>query len=397
MVPSGADRPAIEGSDRGEPAPGTAAAGVELNVSPDRSTGLGNSPGEWPAGDRSPIRPTDRRNGSVRSEFDLDSPILGSSAGANRSVYVGLGNGFLYAFEAGSDRRLRVRWQLYFEAELTVGPTVREGTAYVGTNVGLTPDTNARYEGRNVYAIDTATGEIRWERELSAPASSLVARGETLYIGDRDGGLRAIETAGSDSRWRRDFGDSVLLSAPPSGERIYATTANGTVAALDAGTGAVAWNRSLATALESAPVAADGRVYLAAARGRVLALNATTGATVWTRSVAGAVHAPPAVANGSVYVGTQNGSVYALNASTGAVVWRRSAGGPVFAAPVATRGVVYAGVAGDSGGLVALDAATGDQAWRFDTAGAVFASPAVTEEGIVVTDYAGRIYLVERA
>lgn len=402
LVLAGASAHPDVGGEAPDSGPDTDAvsATAALKLPPDRSTGLGNSPGQWSAGSRIPTESDDERNVAIGPDIHFDSPVLAATAGANGSVYVGLFAGFVYALQPSGDGRALVRWQLYFERGLAVGPTARGDAVYVGTDADLVSDAASRAEGRHVYAIEAGSGEIRWEYPTPAAASSLGAPAPegTLFVGDRAGTVHALNATTGRARWRTSLGGPVFLSGATVDGTIHAATANGAVIALDASTGVSAWNRSLdaGSGFGSAPAVGDGRLYLGTERGSVLALDAATGETVWNRSVGSAVQSTPAVAGGRAYVGTRNGSVYALNATTGAVVWRRSAGGPVFASPVVDGGTAYVGVAGEPESLVALDSATGDRERRFDTAGAVFSAPAVTSGLVVAGDYAGHVYLLER-
>jgi outer membrane protein assembly factor BamB len=61
---------------------------------------------------------------------------------------------------------------------------VAGGTVYVGVGSGL-------------YALDAATGHVRWTYTTAGPVSAPAVAGGTVYVGSYDGKIYALYAAGS--------------------------------------------------------------------------------------------------------------------------------------------------------------------------------------------------------
>lgn len=237
------------------------------------------------------------------------------------------------------------------------------------------------FDGRLV-SRGTATGDRRWERRLGATPGTVTAAGGRLYVGDRDGTLRALRPDGSRC-WRVDRGpilDGVGLGRSPWASykpavgpgAVYAVyvpedgrSDRARLVAHDRSDGAARWEYAFDAGRRPvrAPAVAGGTVYLPGG-GALHAVGAETGERRW-RYAFGTNDgvSTPAIHDGTVYVCAKN--VHALDAADGTERWRfvnehvddpLTRRAPLYAAPLAGDGVVYAG-------LGALDATTGDPRW----------------------------------
>jgi outer membrane protein assembly factor BamB len=257
---------------------------------------------------------------------------------------------------------------------------VRGGASAAPAVVGdlvVVPTFDGRLVGR-----ETATGDRRWERKLgAAPGTPTVAAGR-LYVGDRDGTIRALRPDGS-TCWSVDRGplvEGIGLGRSPrashkpavAAESVHAvylredaTPDRGYLVAHDRADGSARWEYAFEAECRPvrAPAVAGGTVYLPG--GNALhAVDAATGERRWRYAFgSGEGVSTPAVRDGTVYACAKN--VHALDAADGTDRWRfvneyvrnpRTRRKPLYAAPLAGDGVVYAG-------LGALDAATGEPRW----------------------------------
>ncbi|MGZ4202033.1 MAG: outer membrane protein assembly factor BamB family protein, partial [Thermoleophilaceae bacterium] len=118
-----------------------------------------------------------------------------------------------------------------------------DGTVYVGS-----------FDSK-LYALDPATGAVRWsfatsDHIYSSPALGQDGAGRTdgIYIASADGSVYALSPSGR-LRWRYDTGDAIrsspVLGAAPEGEHrdiVYVGSSNGKLYALDADTGRRRWS-----------------------------------------------------------------------------------------------------------------------------------------------------------
>jgi outer membrane protein assembly factor BamB len=222
-------------------------------------------------------------------------------------------------------------WSYTTGGPVNSSPAVASGTVYIGSGDG------------NVYALNAATGALDWSYTTGGPVDSspAVASG-TLYVVSQDGNLYALSAASGALDWSYATGGPGDSSPAVADGLVYIGTSEH-VDALSAATGAAAWtyDLSFSASLSSAAVA-NGVVYIGDNEQNMYALKATTGAVAWDATSAGG-RSSPAVANGLVYI-TAGQNVEALNAPTGAVDWAYNA--DIFtssSSPAVANGVVYIG------------------------------------------------------
>lgn len=201
-------------------------------------------------------------------------------------------------------------------------PVTRYGLVFAGLGDGLW------------YALDQATGRVRWKAR-GLPAGSGAPAARTGDGPDRAGGPGAE-----------------ALPAPVAYDGLVYFCESGGMRAVEARTGAPVWQVAPEEGLGS-PVASEGILYCGSARG-ALAVEAKTGAVVWKALLDGPVVQPVALGDGRLYAVTETGTLWALDALTGAALWQAAADpcAPVFAELL----VVVGGRA--------VDALTGEQVWR---------------------------------
>lgn len=297
----------------------------------------------------------------------IDSSALLDDAGG---VYFGSGDGHLYALDAATGM---LRWAFeadppetanalirWFEGNVAIGP---DGTLYAGNDnfhlYALDRETGAaRWRtvlpdqtwslpalafppegsdaaprlvfgnvnvlgGRgNVFAVDTASGEIIWQfgRDGSVAASPTVV-GDHALVGAFDGYVRSLGVEGGELGW--EFGARDHLYASPAvlpdaggGATLVQPAADGTVYALDTQTGAVRWAFDWGAPLRSSPaIDPDGRIYLGTGDGHLLVLNAD-GTMDWAlRLITDArddLNASPALGRAGVYLAGESGEVFGV-------------------------------------------------------------------------------------
>jgi outer membrane protein assembly factor BamB len=293
----------------------------------------------WPQFRNGPLHRADNTTENVLSPatvpgIDLDwsyttgGPVNSSPAVASGTVYIGSGDGNVYALNAATGA---LDWSYTTGGPVDSSPAVASGTVYIGSGDG------------NVYALNAATGALDWSYTTGGPVDSspAVASG-TLYVVSQDGNLYALSAASGALDWSYATGGPGDSSPAVADGLVYIGTSEH-VDALSAATGAAAWtyDLSFSASLSSAAVA-NGVVYIGDNEQNMYALKATTGAVAWDATSAGG-RSSPAVANGLVYI-TAGQNVEALNAPTGAVDWAYNAG--IFtssSSPAVANGVVYIG------------------------------------------------------
>jgi outer membrane protein assembly factor BamB len=174
---------------------------------------------------------------------------------------------------------------------------------------------------RALYALNAATGETVWKRDLAYnPWGGATIAGEV-----------AIVPGSSIGYYYKDI-----------------KTAKGDVSAIDLKTGDVKWRKEIPTGgVVGCAAVSDGLVVCTATDGKVRAYKVADGERAWLYDCKAPVFAPPAVAGGVVYVGDLAGTVHAVDLKTGSAKWTFP-----LSKEIGTASMIYGGVTVQGGKLV---------------------------------------------
>ena len=192
---------------------------------------------------------------------ELPHSVRSSPTVVDGTVYFGTDADALYAVDAATGDQ---EW-VFTEpsARVRSSPTVVDGTVYFGADDG------------NLYAVDAETGEKQWisTTPASIHSSPLVMDG-IVYIGLVDEVPHAVDAKTGDKVWSFTEDPDNLIPAPtPSyGTRTSPTIVDGTVyignndgslLAINAETGEEEWAfRELSSAVTSSPTVLDGTIFI---------------------------------------------------------------------------------------------------------------------------------------
>lgn len=278
----------------------------------------------------------DAATGRQRWTFQTEARVPSSPAVADGLVYVASYDGAIYALDASTGRarwRFATRGERRYAATHLHGfaptaermpdpfdvylssPAVSNGVVYVGSGDG------------RVYALDARTGRVRWSVTTGdvVHASPAVANG-TVYVGSWDGTFYALDAATGRTRWTFRTGadpeyhnqTGIQGSAAVVDGVVYFGCRDSHVYALDARTGALRWRFFNDSAwVVASPAVHDGAVYIGNADGRTLyELDARTGRPRFLRRGTWYWFASPAIAGGVLYAGNWDGTLEAIDLRT---------------------------------------------------------------------------------
>ena len=337
---------------------------------------------------------------SLAWKFKTGGRVLSSPAVSGDRVYVGSSDGLLYAIDRASGTE---RWRFTSKGPIASSPAAHRDLVYVSSLDG------------NVYAIEAATGKQRWvfatkgERRFTAPGihgaiprtermpdpydvflSSPTIANNTVYIGSGDQHVYALDAATGVLRWRFAAGDVIHASPAVANGLVYIGSWDRNLYALDATTGRERWRYPTGNdttiynqiGIASSAAVAGGLVFVGGRDGRFHAVDATTGAPKWTHDNHGGwTIGSPAVRDGVVYFATSDGRRFkALDAQTGAARFDLENKAISFSSPSLAGNAVYYGTS--DGWLHAVDVGTGKFLAHFQSDGS-------KENGAKWTDSAG--------
>ena len=299
-------------------------------------------------------------------------------------------------------------WKVALGAPIVASPTLCDGVIYVGARDG------------GFHAVDSATGKDRWRFAADAPvtASAAVAGGLAYFQSDA-GTVYAVRVADGALAWKRatgadlpfmnykpgvDFWDYWASSPLYVDGAIYIGGGDGLVRALDARTGAVIWTYATRGRVRATPATDGRRIYVGGFDGAMYALDRVDGKLAWSFQTAGndefkigSIQSSAAVADGLVLFGSRDYRLYALDAATGKPAWiAPHKGSWVIGSPAVVDGKACVG-SSDLKIVQCVDLKTGVELWRADLNGAAFASPAVAGGNLIVGTFGGTLYQLSLA
>jgi outer membrane protein assembly factor BamB len=268
-----------------------------------------------------------------------------------------------------------------------------------------------------VTALNAATGEVIWNKNLNAPANAAPTfNGDLVYVIGRDSTAWALDAATGLTRWQQSGTPSVTTfagsaSAAVSGETVVIPFPSGEILATFPQGGLPRWTNvvsgdrvgratSLVSDIAGGPVIDGNRVYVASFGGRSVAFDIRDGSRIWTAGEGAVGTVWPA--GGSVFMVNDISELVRLDASNGAPIWRVKL--PDFEGEntrrqrsvVAHFGPVLAGgrliVASSDGLIRQFDPASGALIGTLDVPGGAASAPVVAGQTLYVISKTGQLH-----
>jgi FOG: WD40-like repeat len=298
--------------------------------------------------------------------FATGNSLWGSSTiGADGTIYIGCGDGKLYA--VNPDGTKKWSWSIVDPITSSAPVIGADGTIYVGSN------------GYNkLYAINP-DGTQKWCFAVGSyiNSSPAIAADGTIYIGADDKKLHAINPDGTE-KWSYTVGDAIQASAAIAADgTVYVGSYDGQLYAINPD-GTKKWSFSTAPfGIGSCPaIGSDGTIYIGSIDKKIHALNPSDGTQKWSFTTGSSVLSSPAVgADGTIYAGSLDKNIYALNPD-GSKKWSFAAESMIFSTPlIGANGIVY--VASNQGRIYAINPNDGTQKWVYDMGTSTNSTPAL--------------------
>jgi eukaryotic-like serine/threonine-protein kinase len=321
----------------------------------------------------------------IKWKFATGDRIVSSPVMQDKTIYFGGDDGNIYAVDAETGRQI---WKRATSGPVSSSPAVADGFVYATS-----------YDGK-LYALNAATGAVKWkfstagERRFEAKglhnfqpkdqtiadpldiflSSPVVAKG-AVYFGSGDGNLYAVDGATGELRWKFKTGDVVHSSPAFANGVLFFGSWDSYFYAVDAATGKEKWRFHGGedplihnqVGFQSSPAVANGVVYTGCRDAQLYALDAATGKEKWKfDNQLSWVISSPAVAQGKVFFGTSDSALYhVVDAATGKSILKQQGKAYMFSSPAVVGDVVLIGVL--NGTLEARDLNTGQLLWDYQT------------------------------
>jgi outer membrane protein assembly factor BamB len=331
-------------------------------------------------------------------KFKTSGRVLSSPAVAGDVVYIASTDGSLYAVNRGDGTQ---KWKFDSKGPIASSPAVAGGVVIVSSVDGL------------IYGVDAATGASKWtfktkgERRFTAPgihgaipntermpdpfdvflSSPVVANG-VAYIGSGDQNVYALDAATGALKWTFATGDVVHASPAVANGVVYIGSWDRNLYAIDASTGRERWRYTTGNdttiynqiGIASSAAVAGGLVFVGGRDGHFHVVDAATGQLKWKHNNRGGwTIASPAVKDGIVYFPTSDGTRFkALEAATGNVKFDLQNKAVSFSSPALAGNVAFYGTS--DGYLNAVSLTDGTLKATFQTDGSRENGPKFTDE-----------------
>jgi outer membrane protein assembly factor BamB len=205
-------------------------------------------------------------------DFWLSSPLV-----ENGRVYFGSSDHHVYALDAATGAKI---WAFEADDSIHAAPALNHGRLFIGT------------WGTRFYALDAQTGVKLWDFQggkdaetgiLQGFSAAATIDGDTVYIGSRDGYMRAFDVTNGKLRWAWDAEKSwVLATAAVDADTLYFPTSDTTVfVALDKKTGKEKYRTDTKIWTYTSPVIAGDYAFAGTMTGDMYAFDKNTGKILW--------------------------------------------------------------------------------------------------------------------
>lgn len=356
--------------------------GAVYTVSNDRglhAMTLGTTGGDWPAGWKPLLMNAPSQGRPIPVNFPTSTVN-----GVSRVVYVTSQDGRVYVADALTGALLRASAQICQGIQHSPGAMLKDyGGAYdvlivgsrntttanpaTNTLFGLNPDTlevlwtfdnGAGANGIGIISgqplVDYATNRVYftsrqlaggsgssvwclsftetsatkvWEANVGSVDTSVTLSNGTLYVGNLDGNVHALNASNGSSKWTAPFSTAdgpvrSLVWSSATGSRLFFSTTTKSWAITDNGPGTAPtayWVPPPAIASPSNPLVYTGNAYIGTGTGQLLQLDATTSSPpapiAVTLTPQHVQVGRPTIdsATGVIYVGTDEGRVHAAS------------------------------------------------------------------------------------
>ncbi len=255
---------------------------------------------------------------------------------------------------------------------------VSDGVLNVATSTG------------KIYALDSTSGRLRWDDNISDRPVMSAASDDMLFIGSSEG-LYAFDKKSGSIQWEQLI-DGVTSKPVVSDDMVIASFSNGEVYLFDKDSGETVWSDRLPGNAVVSEVD-DEAVYIGSGDS-CYAFDINDKKIVWEYETDGAITTSPKISGNTVYFGSWDGNLYAIDTASGEEKWIYETGWGIDTTPAIEEDMVFFGSTDNN--FYALDENTGELKWHFTCKAAIHSSPAVYGEYVFFGSDDGRFYALNK-
>lgn len=254
-----------------------------------------------------------------------------------------------------------------------------------------------------LYCIERSSGNVVWkyrsirstDEDEFAPgfkAAPLIAAG-TVFVGDEDGYLHAVDAATGRPRWASPFETGAEIAGGVAfwENRLILASHDSFLYCLSLD-GEQIWKFGTQDRINCSPAIVDHFTFVSGCDSKLRVIDIRNGEETLAVDMQDYLIASPAVVQDALYVGSHGGVVTAVNWKTGEVQWRYEGRRPmsIHASAVATDDLILVGSHDKL--MHAIDRRTGESRWTFPTRARIECSAAAVDDRIFFGSGDGNIY-----
>ena len=158
-----------------------------------------------------------------------------------------------------------------------------------------------------LYSFDAATGKLNWKTDLGAAivGTPAVSSDGSLYAGTFGKQMLALDAASGDIRWRYDTQDWVWSGPALADNTLYFGDLAGYFYALQAADGSPKWRIQPQSAIVDTPIVDQGKIYFGTESDKLFIVGAEDG-SLTSKAVGGVIYSSPVLAGDMILVAPTN-------------------------------------------------------------------------------------------
>jgi outer membrane protein assembly factor BamB len=285
--------------------------------------------------------------------------------------------------------KLDLLWKFQIsQGAFVATPIVVDGTVYIGDL------------DNGMYAIELASGLQQWKFTAQAGFYASVAyRQGRLYVGDGDGLFYCLDAAHGKALWTFRTGAEIDSSANFYHDHVLFGSEDSSLYCLDAANkGKKVWSLETEDQVRCTSTVVDDRVFVAGCDGKFRIVDVNNGKSVKEVDIESPTGNTPAVQGSMVYFGNEGGTFFAIDWKQAKIIWQWADKARTDAirssAAVVPEAIIFGTRDKHVHAFAPLD--SHHVIWNEPVRGRIDSSPVVADNRVFVGSSDGRIYGFDR-
>ena len=244
-----------------------------------------------------------------------------------------------------------------------------------------------------ILCINPISGEKVWFSSTNTSIDTVLAVGEIVLSGGRDGKLVAWSSEDGSRLWETIAGDWVSSITSLGSDSIVYSSRDGHIRRISLATGHLLWSQNLNSRIFAQPCVDGNRIFVGARNGLFFALSSDTGEILRAAETGSDVHGAAVVAGDKVLFGSDDKRLYCVDRNTLEIRWMFRTGDAIWCRPcVAGKFVIFGST--DSY-IYCVDLKTGNAYWENGTQGSIRLGVTLAGQTVCLANENGTVMLID--